>query len=204
MTTHTNCSHPATKADRAACRKARTPQGDTTPRVTVAKAQAEAVPAALIAKIEWERETCSRCAGSGQYPSPAWQGVCLGCNGLGRKLTRAGKAALKKYDAYLQAHHTKAYIELEPGDVTRDNRGRRLTVVNVDTNIRRGGSAAIGVEGTDGYVTYSRLVITVNFKRESWIVGPYDRTMVPPQGEALQAAFRHVANMKGCHVTYAD
>lgn len=28
-------------------------------------------------------ETCGRCAGTGTYPSSAWNGVCLGCNGAG-------------------------------------------------------------------------------------------------------------------------
>lgn len=202
MTTHTDCQHPATKAARAACRKAR--QGNAPVTAAVAKAQAEAAPAPRhIREIVWERETCTRCGGSGRYPSSAWQGVCLGCNGLGQKLTRAGKAALLKFESYIEQHHTKTMIELQPGDVVRE-RGRKLTVVNVDTNIRCGGSTAIGVEGTDSYVTYSNLVISVNFKREGLITGPYVKATLQPTGDDMQAAFRHVAKMKGCHVTYAD
>lgn len=208
MTTHTDCTHPATKAARAACRRTRTAEtlaGDAVARVAVAKAQAE-TPAAprRIAKVEWDRETCTRCGGTGRYPSAMWQGVCLGCNGLGRKLTRAGKAALAKYDAYMAANHSKMMIDLQPGDVVRDQHGRRRTVVSVDPEIRHNGTCAIGVEGTDSYVISSSLTILVNYKREAHYVGPFDTIAVPPKGEALQAAFRHVANMKGALIEYAD
>jgi preprotein translocase subunit YajC len=203
-TAHANCTHPKTKADRAKCRA----QGKATVLTEVATVDAgmQALvtwnPTPQVVKIEWERELCTRCAGSGQYPSPMWQGVCLGCEGKGRKLTRVGRAALKKYEAYLAAHHTKMMIELQPGDVVRAGGGER-TVVSVDPTIQRGGTIALGVEGTDTYVTWSNLTITVNYKKLTEIVGPYVKAVVLPRGEALQAALRHVAHMRGAIVHHA-
>jgi hypothetical protein len=48
-------------------------------------------------RITFERETCMRCDGTGQYPSSAWNGVCLGCSGAGVKFTRNGRTAYIKY-----------------------------------------------------------------------------------------------------------
>ena len=125
-TSHANCTHEATKAARARCRAGKAQQPAAT--VVIAKAQAEAPPAPRrIREIVWERVTCTRCGGSGQYPSACWQGMCLGCNGKGEKLTRAGAAAMKKFEAYIAAHHTKMMIDLEPGDIVRD-RGRKRRV----------------------------------------------------------------------------
>jgi hypothetical protein len=211
MTTHTNCTHPATKSARAACRKAANAQGDTTPRVTVAQARkaAEAPEASrLIKSVMWDRTTCDRCGGTAMMPFAAWGGVCLKCNqsgkGDGTIITRAGKAARDKYEAYLTANHSKMMIDLQPGDVVRDNHGKRRTVVSVDTNVQHGSTVTIGTEGNDNFHTYSSLRIIVRYLRETHHVGPFETIVVPPRGEALQAAFRHVANMKGCHVTYYE
>ncbi len=201
-TSHSNCTHPATKSARAACRKGRLNAGPEVTFANVTMAPALAAAMQRIVKIEWERETCSRCAGTGQYPSPAWQGVCLKCGGKGKMLTRAGRAALAKYDAYLAAHHTKNMIDLEPGDIVRDHDGRR-TVVEVDRTIKPMGTTSIGVEGTDSYVTYTNLTITVKYRSTSYIIGPYCKIALVPRGEEAQAAFRHVAHMKGAIVHYA-
>lgn len=65
--------------------------------------------------ITFETQTCMRCAGSGQYPSPAWQGVCLGCSGKGIRFTRAGRAARKRYDDIMsRMNHT--YGDVKVGD----------------------------------------------------------------------------------------
>lgn len=206
MTTHTNCTHPATKAARAACRRDKASADIAGAAVARAKA-AGFVPAPahkLIVKIAWERETCSRCGGTGRYPSAMWQGMCLKCEGGGQMLTRAGRAALAKYNAYLELHHSVRMIDLQPGDVTRTARGERRTVVNVDPTIQRGGTCTIGVKGSPTEVSFCSLTITVHFQKVTQIVGPYVTTIVPPKGEAMQAALRHVEKMKGALVTYAD
>jgi hypothetical protein len=76
-------------------------------------------------------ETCDRCGGSGQYPSPAWQGVCLGCNGKGGKwakydnvIKRAARnaAAAKRADAksaakaVAAASASAAFLASKPAD----------------------------------------------------------------------------------------
>lgn len=205
MTTnaHTDCTHPATKAGRAACRKARAAGTTIMPIAAVAKAAADA-PVAIIKSIKWERVTCDRCGGTGTMPFSAWGGVCLKCMGPGTVLTRAGKAARDKYTAYLVANHSKMMIDLQPGDVVRDNNGKRRTVVSVDPIIRKGGQLTTGIPGTESEVTMTNLHIIVNYKNESHHTGAYSTIIVPPEGEALQAAMRHVANMKGAIIEYAN
>ena len=66
-------------------------------------------------RITFETETCNRCGGSGQYPSAAWQGMCLGCNGTGRRMTRRGKAAKRRYDEIIEKM-CKPVTEIEVGD----------------------------------------------------------------------------------------
>jgi hypothetical protein len=206
MTTHTNCSHPATKAARAACRKA---AGSTvTPRVTVAKAAAEALPA--IRSIKWDRETCDRCGGTGRYPSAMWNGVCLGCSGVGDRLTRSGKAAVKKYDAFLAANYSKAAIDLQPGDKIF-KQGRWVTVHAVDIDFPKmsgNGFCTIGA-GDNAYSFCSiHMSYTTKMKQGGEIVdvinhvAPFGDVIVKPA--SLQDAFRHVANMKGALIEYAD
>jgi hypothetical protein len=48
--------------------------------------------------IKFHVEPCTRCGGTGTYPSPAWEGRCLGCSGKGYKLTAAAARARKIYD----------------------------------------------------------------------------------------------------------
>lgn len=66
-------------------------------------------------RITFETETCSRCGGSGEYPSAAWQGMCLGCNRTGRRMTRRGKAAKRRYDELIEAM-SKPVTDVEVGD----------------------------------------------------------------------------------------
>lgn len=204
---HADCDHPRTPAARAACRKSDrmgTLAGDALEKAGIAPTLDEAPR--LIASISYETEICGRCAGSGQYPSAAWQGVCLGCSGHGSRLTRAGKAALKKYEAYLEQHHTKLAIDLEPGDQVR-KAGRWVTVHEVDRTISKGSVCTIGAG--DNAVTYSSLnmIYTTRMRDGRNVgnyVGPYVSFVVRPRGEAAQAAFRHVAHMKGCAVTFHE
>ena len=209
MTTHTNCTHPATKAARAACRRA---AGSTTiPRVAVAKAQAEAAPAARqIKSVVWERETCTRCGGTGRYPSACWNGVCLGCNGQGTKLTPNGKRAVTKYNAFLAANYTATVADLKPGDKIF-KQGRWVTVHDIDldyTKYSGNGYTTIGA-GDNAYSFCSIYVAyTTKMNKHGEVinvlnqVGMFNSVIVKPA--SLQEAFRHVANMKGAHVEYAD
>ena len=53
-------------------------------------------------KILFEKQTCSRCGGSGHYSyNPTDGTVCFGCGGSGKKLTKAGANARKIYEEAL-------------------------------------------------------------------------------------------------------
>jgi hypothetical protein len=69
-------------------------------------------------KITFETETCMRCAGSGDYPSACWQGVCLGCSGRGIRWTRRGRAARNAYDEVM-AGMKRTYGDVKVGDRVR-------------------------------------------------------------------------------------
>ena len=66
--------------------------------------------------LRYDRVTCSRCGGSGEYPSSAWNGVCLGCSGSGRKLTTRGDKALQAFQAAKEAGMTVRADEIQVGD----------------------------------------------------------------------------------------
>ena len=55
------------------------------------------------AKPTFEHETCSRCGGSGEYSFNLRDGSrCYGCNGIGYKLTKRGRAAQNFLNAMRQ------------------------------------------------------------------------------------------------------
>jgi hypothetical protein len=207
---HADCDHPRTPAARAACRKndrMATLAGNALENISFPTP--EPVPAAaprLIAGIAYETVTCDRCAGSGHYPSAAWNGVCLKCSGVGNMLTANGRRAFKKYEEYLAANHTKYAIDLEPGDDIR-KQGRWVRVHAIDPTIQKGSVCTIG--SGDNAVTFSTLNIILVTKLKGGrevhnYTGPYVEMIVRPRGEAQQAAFRHVAHMKGCIVTFHE
>lgn len=209
MTTHSHCTHPATKAGRAACRKAAA--GTIVLTAKIAKAAAEQSPASRqIKSIKWDRETCPRCGGTGAYPSSMWGGICLLCSGVGSRLTRAGKAAVKKYDAFLAAHYTQLAVDLKPGQKIF-KQGRWVTVHAVDTDhIKQSinGSCTIGA-GDNAYSFCSiHMSYTTKMKSGEGVVhvinhiGMYEDVIVKPA--SLSDAINHVAKMKGAIIEYAD
>lgn len=69
-------------------------------------------------KIEYEKEDCSRCGGSGHYSFNSMHGsVCYGCGGTGKRLTKRGAATKKFADGMLDvqikdlAGRTAIYID---------------------------------------------------------------------------------------------
>lgn len=66
--------------------------------------------------FEFERRACGRCGGTGRYPSARWNGVCLACQGAGKILTRAGRAAKKIHDAWIAENLTVEAQTLRVGD----------------------------------------------------------------------------------------
>lgn len=215
---HSNCSHPRTSSARAACRAGRAQP--VKPSIEEARAayvrdttifkprRIAQAPAPRIASISWDAVTCDRCSGSGTYPSSSWDGICLKCRGAKTMLTRAGKAAKAAYDAYLEANHTKLAIDLQPGDMIRNN-SRWVKVHEVDTTIRHNASGYTTIGAGDNAYSFCSVWMTYTTRYADGTpvvnqIGPYSKFIVRPQGEAAQAAFRHVADRKGAHVTYAD
>jgi len=62
-----------------------------------------------------ERETCSRCGGTGRMPFSVYNGLCFKCHGVGFALTKRGVAA----ENYLRALRSQPARELKVGQSIR-------------------------------------------------------------------------------------
>jgi hypothetical protein len=206
MTTHTNCTHPATKAARAACRKASHEAARNTARVSVEELQAavdamtKTAPADYSSmKYEFENTTCGRCAGTGTYPSAAWNGVCLGCNGRGWVLTRAGKAAKAIHDQWITDHLTITAAELKVGDKFRPNAvDGWKTVVEIDPN---GGTVTTTIGSGDNAVTTTKQNMIIRTIKTSYGMpadSPVIRSATPDERNLL---IDRIAKLKGTLLT---
>lgn len=107
-------------------------------------------------------EPCGRCAGTGTYPSAAWNGVCLGCNGSGFAYPK-GKvselAAQWANEHYALTHVTPAvhydyaqdgtrteWDRVQPGDQIRLHDEDWRTVAAVRPTARMVGETYIGAD----------------------------------------------------------
>lgn len=99
--------------------------------------------------ITFETHTCTRCGGSGQYPSACWNGVCLGCSGAGVRHTRAGRNARARYNEVM-ACMTHTYGDVKVGDRVKASIARvnstasfekwlTVTAINVRENVYKVG-----------------------------------------------------------------
>lgn len=209
MTTHTNCTHPATKAARAACRKGLAP----TDVARIASSSALAAKAnADYSTMNYEFETtvCDRCFGGTPgylaHYAGVYGGVCFGCNKSGnsktkgRKLTRAGAAARKAHDAWIADHLMIPARDLQPGMKFRPSPvDGWKTVVSIDAEPRRTGTMTVG--SGDDAVTTEMWSITVETKNCHYGLGvdsPVQRAATPEERNALIAA---IAGRKGTILT---
>lgn len=108
-------------------------------------------------KLIFDREFCERCGGSGRYPSSAWQGVCLGCSGQGRKLTRKGKKANAAWVTFLEATCQVPGADVTVGMRVRTRSGQRYRTVTAVT-LREDGTNLVecGNNQFGGFATYER------------------------------------------------
>lgn len=204
MTTHTNCTHPSTKAARAACRKG-------TPQPTPASPLASTVTVDY-ATMDYAFETteCPKCWGSGtpgylMHYAGVYGGVCFSCNKggnnkTGRILTRAGRAAKKAHDEWITANLTVRLDSLKPGDRFRPSmtEGWR-TVVSIDTEPHYSGTMTVG--SGDNAVTTEMWHITVTTKKMTFSMDK-DRTVIRAATQAERSALiAHIANRKGTIIT---
>ena len=74
-----------------------------------------------VREIRYEMGPCGRCGGSGHYSYCTMYGtVCFGCSGSGKRLTRRGRAAWKKADAWKKANLDLTVAGLRLGDVVEE------------------------------------------------------------------------------------
>lgn len=69
--------------------------------------------------IQFDSDNCGRCGGQGYfscYASVAG-GACFACKGAKKVLTRKGKAARTRYEAWREATLRRRAEELQPGDL---------------------------------------------------------------------------------------
>lgn len=79
-----------------------------------------------MATISYEKETCCRCGGTGQYSYNQVDGSrCYGCGGTGQRLTKRGKAAKAFADTLLNLRIDQVQIGQR---VTDTCMGRRTTI----------------------------------------------------------------------------
>jgi hypothetical protein len=63
----------------------------------------------------FESTTCGRCGGTGHLPFAVYGGKCFACHGDKVVMTRAGKAARRKWDAWREATLAIKVADLAPG-----------------------------------------------------------------------------------------
>jgi hypothetical protein len=69
-------------------------------------------------RIRYERETCGRCGGGGQYSYNARHGsTCYGCGGSGVRLSRRGRKARERVEAFKAERCGVLARDVRPGDV---------------------------------------------------------------------------------------
>lgn len=103
MINHANCTHEATKAARAKCRRDAQP----TPTAFDGPRTKNGFPLA----------TCPKCGGTGHYPSSAYNGVCLKCTGTGFvDFNRSSRRQRLLYEAHVTEAQTTDVRELAVGD----------------------------------------------------------------------------------------
>lgn len=209
MTTHTNCTHPATKAARAACRKGQA-QPTTVEAVvkTAAKIAAEPVDYSTM-DYEFDTIECRKCWGSGTpgylpHYAGIYGGVCFSCNQgggntTGRKLTRAGQAAKAKHDAWIVEHLSVPLTSLKPGDKFRPSMTEDWrTIVAIDSEPHYAGKYTIG--SGDNAVTTEMWHINVETKKMHFSMDA-NREVIRPATQAERSALiAHIAGLKGTHI----
>lgn len=209
---HTACTHPATPAGRAACRKGNaTPAADTVAEATKAvRSPKVSVDLTQVKSVGFETETCMRCGGSGTYPSACWNGVCLGCSGSGVRFTRRGLAAYKKYWAYVEANNTVNVTELEAGDMFLGDHRKWVRILRVERGDYGTSTCTVGVKGSGTEVVTTthytvQLITRMKDGREMARTSGEDATYVKrPSGEAFRAGVAQVAHLSGTILTMKD
>ena len=89
-------------------------------------------------KLRFERQTCTRCGGSGEYSYCQMHGTtCFGCSGTGKQTSRNGRARRREYEARLKISSEISAYFIRPGDVVKLPYGRKnwVRVLTVDLDM---------------------------------------------------------------------
>jgi hypothetical protein len=157
-------------------------------------------------RIEFEETTCGRCGGSGRYYQ-----ACFGCNGRGRKLSRAGSRAAAKLNE-LRAKDPRFTVrvgDLKPGDVVL---GGDTVVGMSGVSFKRARRAVVTFAGfRENGSTYKRgdewvPYFSVEFTERDGSTcshgycSPDDRRQLPLDGERWEVYLAYARTLKGCTV----
>jgi hypothetical protein len=115
-----------------------------------------------IQKISYETSECTRCGGEGRINAfgHVHGGTCFGCNGAGHLMTRKGKAAYQKVQAWKAENTTVALTDIVPGDriYVQNMRGARVAVTVISVTQKDEGTAYI----VNGETVYPISLLTVD------------------------------------------
>lgn len=226
MTNHSECSHPKTKAARAACRKLRA-QGK--PRyVEIGQIEQKAlnnltdptgerrVERLRISSISYETRPCVRCGESGMTVFTHIDGgKCFSCAGAGTKMTAKGRRAKEAFDEMLRERSSKRLADLKPGDNIRSTAYKghltyklRMRKIEEVVPIRDDYKPVTGKNGNEPFELWQRDIRFADGKC-TYIAAPSRAELddvlvtVQPSSELLQEIFHEIVKRySGATATY--
>lgn len=148
----------------------------------------------MAAKITFEKTTCGRCGGGGQYSyCQMWGTTCFGCKGKGTVLSKRGALAAAAFKAEREARGSLPLSELVAGDrILVDGRWRTVRAVDM------AGGGTCSYAGTDGQtVTVQHARVTLEPRKGSSSIDGYgvaqDARFIAARAEQWNAlvAFAH-------------
>lgn len=160
--------------------------------------------------IKFQTDDCSRCGGTGRMPYSAYGGVCFKCNGHGKTMTAAGRAARKTFLATRAAACSrKRADEVVPGDrISTDLAGTGSngfkTVIEIEqksSSLRKATEAEIADgSATHGEYTRDETKINIEFAKVTMPIARDAEVLVFSE-EAQRTAIQKVLKRKGVIVT---
>ena len=149
-------------------------------------------------KIEFQKEECSRCGGSGKMPYAVYGGVCFKCKGKGQMFSRAGRAAYKRVRAVQEQVCSVPASSLKVGDRILAQ-GRVQVLEEVKVRLGKGNGASLD---PISHEPVSLIFGDTALKAKSWSMsGPAHRSVLKAwNSETLAVAAEAVKKMKGATV----
>lgn len=208
---HADCTHPRTPAARAICRKAadsgRT--HDEQVKLIIRDNRTASRKAIIEKKITeysaldytFESITCWKCSGTGHLPHHAsvHGGVCYPCGGAGKTLTRSGKAAKKKHDAWVAEHLMIAVTDVEVGMKIKPSPREGFKTITAKGEPKTNGRSRIG--GEDAPWIDHVVIVFETLKSGSYALITTSTVQRAATPEERNELIRHIASLKGTILT---